>query len=301
MASKTPTTSLSKWNFQDQHVQQNLVGGDFVGSHSCIICATAPRLSDLTVAGLSADGNTTADSASANPGAWGQEFAIPIGVVDSASLAQDRQMAQIFEIGSKRSYLMSARTMTSFQIARVFYKGPSLLRMLYAYYPAAKIHPNGIASGNTLADLQNDTATAHSEEPIAISTALSKLLPVVQQVPGYDNFIINLDSDLFSQPMGLVLYYKDNLGRDVGAVFLEECYVANHNMGVSANSVLVAENTVIRCERVVPMKVNVVKSGGVIGDGLSSIKSGLTGAVTDAFGSLSGIFGGTAAANSPKL
>lgn len=282
-SSNTPTTSLKNWKFQNNHVQQNLAGGDFIGSHSCIICATAPRMADMANSG-----NFTNNTPNTGEnGDLGSEFAIPIGVLDSASLAQDRQMAQIFEIGSKRSYLVASRTIGQINMARVFYKGPNLLRMLYAFYPPAKIAAaTGDAQDMTLRDLESAPNT--TIQPIALDPKAGSKLPDIQDLPGYNNVILNLNSDLFSQPYGIILYMKDNHENDVAAVFLEECYVANHSMVISANSVVVAENVTMRFERVVPIKVRVktiADMQNVGRDSIANIAGGL-------FGLPKGVIGG---------
>lgn len=256
---RMPTTSLENWDFAQKHVQQNLVGSDFVGSHSTIICATAPRMEDLVEAGnfSNAIGSDTATED------LGSTIAIPIGVIDSSAIQQDRQLAQIYEIGSKRSYLMSARTATQMSINRVIYKGPNLLRMLYAYYPAeAAASVISEDTGNILYDNLKNEGTGHGGRPISLDQNFIGTLPKdIKDNPGFNNFWLNLSSDVFSQPYGLILFMKDNNQSDVAAVFLEECYIQNHGTQISANSVVMAESVSIRCERIVPIKVKIEKYG----------------------------------------
>jgi hypothetical protein len=290
MAAKV-STSLQNWQFQDQHVQQNLAGGDFIGSHSCIVCATAPRMADLT------DGGNAFINDVANTGAGGDltgTYAIPIGVIDTASLMQDRQIATIFEIGSKRSYIMASRTVGQLQIARVFYKGPNLLRMLYAFYPPEKLAAKtGDVAGMTLRDRESDQGTAIPQ--IGMDGTASSFLPTIKDNPGYGNVILNLNSDIFSQPYGIVLYMKDNNDTDVAAIFLEECYVATHSMNISANQVVVAENVSMRFERAVPIKCRVVGgrggAGGLTGLGASNLLAGGTNVQQGVAGILAGLGG----------
>ena len=260
------TTSIGNWVFQKQHVQQNIVGGDFVGSHSCLLCATGPRLSDLTkgMASIPDGSKDTVQGVNSvtgevtQPGDVDETFAIPIGVIDTASLQQDRQIAQIFEIGSKRSYILASRTVGVLNIARVFYKGPNLLRMLYSYYPQAKIDANSGGTTNTLMDNNAHSSTAHAASPIGIDKDMSAELQDIRDLPGFNNVWFNLNSDIFSYPYGMVLYIQDNNNNDVAAVFLEECYIQNHQFNMSANQIIVAENITMRFERIVPIKVNVI-------------------------------------------
>ena len=254
------TTSFNNWDFNSQHVQQNLTGGDFVGSHTVIVCATAPRISDLSTGGGTGTSGTSPDigggftrSASSDQGKG--TYAIPLGVVSDFTVNQNRQLQQIFELGSKRSYFLSARNITTIGLSRVFFHGPSLLRMMYAYYPDSKI--GGGQAGNSLRDVTScpDTKMA----PIAYQNGDCQELPNISKkdLPGYDNFFINLASSLFSQPIGLVMYIKDNAGKDVGAVFFEECNIEAHQMGMSQGAVVIGEGLQIRCDRIVPIRVQV--------------------------------------------
>lgn len=260
-SSRKITTSLSEWDFQTQHVQNNLTGGDFVGSHGCVLCATAPRLEDLAEGEGFQDNlfNDIEDTAAED---LSSAIAIPIGVIDTATIQQNRQVAQIFELGSKRSYILSARTVSQMSLARVFYKGASLLRMLYAYYPS-KVKggtDNEVIStdyGNILRDNTKDAGSSMGGEPVKMDSWLKSRLPVIQENPGYNNVWFNLASDVFSQPCGLIMFMKDNNKSDVAAVFLEECNVQTHGLSISANSVVLAENTSIMFERIVPIKVKI--------------------------------------------
>ena len=256
------TTSFDNWDFNSQHVQQNLQGGDFIGSHTVIICATAPRISDLMNGPSGAAATSSAQTipgftTEASVGSTKNAYAIPLGVVSDFTIQQQRQLQQIFELGSKRSYFVSARTVTSLALSRVFFHGPSLLRMLYAYYPAEKL---GSGAGNELKD--NPSCPDTVLPKIAVRQDKCSPLPTISKrdLAGWDNFFINLASTLFSQPIGLVLYIKDNVSHDVGAVFMEECNVEGHQMGMSQGAVVLAEGVSIRCDRLVPIRVQVARN-----------------------------------------
>lgn len=273
------TTSFSNWDFNSQHVQQNLTGGDFVGSHTVIVCATAPRASDLSVTGTNASINVPglpSFSAEASTGSTQDGYAMPLGVVSDFSINQNRQLQQIFELGSKRSYFLTARNLTSLALSRVFFHGPSLLRMLYAYYPAAKL---GAGAGNQLRDNVKCPDTKTPE--IAFKEDKCAPLPTVKSgdLAGYDNFFINLASTLFSQPIGLVMYVKDNAGSDIGAVFFEECNIEAHQMGMSQGSVVIGEGVQIRCDRILPIRVqvnqNVQNAAAAVNETVSTVGTGV--------------------------
>lgn len=269
------TTSIQNWDFNSKHVQQNLEGGDFIGSHTVILCATAPRLSDLTAGALGGNNDTSKSplgtyQTEASAGANNVAFAIPIGVVSDFTVQQQRQVQQVFEIGSKRSYFVSARNITSLSLTRVFFHGPSLLRMLYAYYPADKL---GAGAGNVLRD--NPSCPDTQVATIGMKEDSCANLPSIKSadLAGYDNFFINLASTLFSQPIGLVMYIRDNANNDVGTVFFEECNIDAHQMGFSQNAVVLAEGIQIRCDRIVPIRANVARSAQAAANNVSSTLS----------------------------
>jgi len=261
------TTSYNNWNFNTQHVQQNLTGGDFVGSHTIIICASAPYLSVLSTSGTGA-GNALASNSPQASGmftAYNEQvsndnaataFAIPLGVVSDIGLQQQRQINKIYEIGSKLSYTVSARTSISISLSRVLYHGPSLLRMLYAYYPHDKLGGNG---SNVLRDLPGMPDTRIPE--VGNDSSFVARLPNIEELPGYDNIFLNAASDLFSQPLGLVMYIRDNTKKDVAAIFIEDCNLVAHQFGITQNSVVIAEGVQITADKIHPLKVNVASVG----------------------------------------
>lgn len=249
------TNGLSSWDFSTKHVQQNLEGSDFVGSHSVILCATYPRVADMAQDGKDKvdwdlNNSTIADDGNNELNNFNGVTAFPIGVVDSSAIQQDRNLQQIFEIGSTRSYLMSARTITQMSINRILYNGPTMLRCLYAYYPYDKFLQSNVA-------YTSEEYTANKVQAPMLGGAGDSVmsLPIIQDAPGYGDFWMNLASDLFSHPMGLVLFIKDNNKRNVAAMYLEECYIQNHSFQMSANSVVMAESCTIRCDRIHPIAV----------------------------------------------
>jgi len=268
------TTSYNNWNFNEQHVQQNLSGGDFVGSHSIILCATAPNMAALSSigngqnntigdSGFGAAPNAAAAAAGIPSSVFGgftekismdrtaPAFAIPLGVCSDVTVQQARQINKIYEIGSKLSYTVSARTTISLSLSRVLYHGPNLLRMLYAYYPEALLQ----GQGNRLADMAKKGDTAMPE--IKLESNFQSSLPKINDLPGHDNIFLNAASDLFSQPIGLVMYIKDNVHSDVASIFIEDCNLVTHQFGISQNTVVVAEGVQLTADRIRPMKVNV--------------------------------------------
>ena len=230
MASKA-STSIATWDFQSFHVQHELSGGDFINAASTLIAAGPPNVRFAGDASAFRD-NVQVQELNA--------YAYPIGVLESFGMGQNKQLQRLFEIGSKRSYFNPGRNIGRLNLARTLYHGPSLLRVLYAYYPASKIHP-------TVASLLASASGARGAE----ST------PIVDNLPGFADFFINLDSDLFDQPFGLFVLLLDSDGSPYGAVYLEQCYIENHQWSINSSSVLIAEGVTVQFDQIIPVDMGV--------------------------------------------
>ena len=221
--------SFSQWSPYDRFVQSGMVDGQFVSAAFTIIAAGPPRLANI-------GGATITAGALASSGA--DQIVLPIGVVQNLNLSHNRQFNRIFEVGSERSYFISGRTMGQLTLARILYHGPSLLRMLYAYY-------EDLIPPTTVDAVFSNAGVATVANPHDVK------IP-----PGYENLFINLASDLFNQPIGLLLYIRDSNEDTVGAVYIEGCYIPNHTWATDAQGVMVQETAAIQFERVVPVAVS---------------------------------------------
>jgi len=115
------------------------------------------------------------------------------------------------------------------------YYGPSLLRMLYAYYQESM-------PPYTIAPLFTNPAV----------TALANFKDI--KLPaGYENIFLNLASDLFTQAIGLLLYLRDTYERTVAAIYAEGAKVPNHGLSADATGLLMMESATILPERLVPV------------------------------------------------
>jgi hypothetical protein len=237
------TTDFTTWDFHNYHVQQELTGGQFVSAETTLIAAGPPELSDIGAGGAAGAGTV-----------------YPIGLLESVGLQQNKQLQRIFEIGSSRSYFVPGRNIGSLSIGRTFYFGPSLLRVLYAYYA------QNAASSQTGADnfvLGGAAATAITEDGNTLTpNPYDVLLPgygsglhTVVRSPGEGYFWIDLASDIFAQPTGMAIYFKDSNDLSLGAVYLENCYVQGHQMNISSGSVLVMEGASMQYDQLRPIKV----------------------------------------------
>ena len=224
------STSYTSWDFHKYRVQQELTGGQFVNAESTLIAAGPPHLADAT--------DIEGDSV------------YPIGLLETFGLQQSRQLQRIFEIGSSRSYFIPGRTIGSITLGRTFYFGPSLLRVLYAYWKGqAEDGPIGLGAENP------DVSTAAGYA----ASGNSPLLPTFPEQKdlfrkaGHGFLLIDLASDLFAQPTGMAVYFKDANTDTLGGFYLEECYVQGHQMTVSSGSVLIMEGASLQYDLLVPI------------------------------------------------
>lgn len=195
-----------------------------------MLAAGPPRLANIGgAAGLG--GIVTGNGQAAN------QVVLPIGIVQNFNLSHTRNFARIFEVGSERSYFIAGRTVGQIGLGRVYYHGASLLRILYAYYQ----------------DLVNPTIVP-AMFPNAGAAAMQNPHDVIIP-PGYENIYVNLASDLFAQPVGMLMYTRDVNLATLGAVYFEACYIPNHTWATDSQGVLIQEQVAVQFERAVPVSV----------------------------------------------
>jgi hypothetical protein len=140
-------------------------------------------------------------------------------------------------------------------IGRTFFFGPSLLRVMYAYYRHNRNNINiGTQPPGTERDF-GDGFTFLDPEAALIDGADPGNLHELRRSPGEDYFFVDLASDLFNQPTGLAIYFKDANFFSVGAMYLQETYIQGHQMSISSGSVLIMEGVSAQFEKIVPIKV----------------------------------------------
>ena len=247
------TTSFNNWDFHNHHVQSELLGGEFVSAETTLIAAGPPRLTDIT-------GGPGGDDSTIDVPDEG-DMVFPIGVLENVGVSQSKQLQRIFEIGSSRSYFIPGRTIGSITLGRVLYHGPSLLKVLYAHYKQTvgniKINDKGVGA-------QINVGGVSIPDPNATLLELPDLQKELHRVkynPGFDDLWMNLASDIFNQPTGMAIYFRNQLDMTVGAVYLEECYVQGHQMSISSGSVLIMEGVSLQFDRVRPIRMQLAGAG----------------------------------------
>jgi hypothetical protein len=236
--------NFSDWSPYTNYVQAGMTDGQYVNAGFMLLAAGPPRIANI-------GGAASFAQALSGNGQSANQIVLPIGVLQNFNVSHNRQFSRIFEIGSERSYFISGRTVGQLSLGRIYYHGASLLRILYAYY-RDDIGPTLIPS------MWPNAGAATQANPHDV------IIP-----PGYENIYINLASDLFAQPIGILMYIRDINQDALGAVYFEACYLPNHAMATDSQGVLLQENVGMQFERAVPVSISALtlisSSGGNAG------------------------------------
>ncbi len=219
--------SFGTWNPYTNFVQGGMADGKFVAGGFTLLAAGPPRLAEL--------GGEAALASELNSGE--SDVVYPVAAVQNVNMSQNKTFMRVWELGSERSYFIGSRTVGQLALSRVYYHGPSLLRALYAYYQdligpvqVPWLFPNPGAGA---------VANPHD----------------VHISPGYENFFLNLASDLFNQPIGIMMYMRDSNLDTMGAIYLESVVIPNHTWATDAQGTIVQETVAMQYERIVPVAV----------------------------------------------
>jgi hypothetical protein len=229
------TSSFSNWDWANQRIHPDLKAGQFISAETTLIASGQPSLSgDVATADKGANLEDPGD-------------VYPLGLLEQFGLQQNKQVQQIFEIGSARSYFIPGRVVGSVSLGRTFFYGPSLLRALYS-------HQNPLGAVAVGAEVTTTAGTTTTSPNAALLTT-AKQYKNIKRTPGNNNLWVDLMSDMFSRPTGLAVYFKDKMDATLGAFYLEECYVTGHQLSISSGSVLISEGTQLLYNVLTPIEI----------------------------------------------
>jgi len=234
--------TFSEWSPYTNYVQAGMVDGAYANAGYTMLAAGPPRLANIGGAAALASqvsGAVISSNGGAQPpvSAGANQIVFPIGIVQNFNLSHTRQFSRIFEIGSERSYFIAGRTVGQIGLARIYYHGASLLRTMYAYY-------SDIIPPTVVQPMFGNIGSQTMSNPHDV------IIP-----PGYENIYINLASDLFAQPVGLLMYIRDINQDALGAMYFEACYMPNHSWATDSQGVLIQESVAVQFERGVPVEI----------------------------------------------
>jgi len=224
-------SALSNWDYFNRQVQSGLLEGRFMNAAFTLVASGPPRLAAV---------------AGAATGVLGDDLAYPMGVLQNFNIGQNSQIMRLWEIGSERSYFIRGRTVGQVGLGRIVYHGPTLLRVLYSYLESSSLNaPFESLYENSAQSFLNTSGNAGSKDEFRVA-------------PGYQNFWMDLASDVFSQPVGLLFMFRDSNEDTVGAIYLEYCYITNHGMNTDAGGTIITEQSALLYERLMPIDVQAV-------------------------------------------
>lgn len=265
------TTSVAEWTRALRHVEANVRSGRYVNAETTLLVAGPPRVSDIgglnnadTFAARNFQGGTNSDVL----GVTGRDALYPIGMVEQVGVQQAQNVQKMFEIGSRRSYQAGGRVQVVGNLGRVLFSGPSLLRVLYAYYP----NVIQMANGQRIGPGQDQDSV--SRTIVGAGDAVSQVFPPILFEPGSkagvdpesgdslaDSFMINLMSELFSHPFGLGVILRNNRDQNYGGWYMEDCMVTTHGLNISSTSTLITEAVSFQADACVPMEFSTGDQG----------------------------------------
>jgi len=257
-------TNFTDWSWSSEHVQTEIVNGEYLSSETALLLAGPPRLSQVNAASTFAANNQQAAN-NLNDISDNTTILFPLGLLADATLQQGRNIRPVFEIGSVRRYLIPEKVSTSLRVSRVKFYGPSLLRVLYAYYPNELL---GGTSGTFATALPasapglNVPEIGSGEEPgfgrvdaLPVGANFGVSPEEANDPRNNRDWWVNLQSVVFRQPLGLCMYLKASTDQGYGAAYMEDCYVGRHGFSVNAEQVMMMEAVDIELDRIRPIRL----------------------------------------------
>jgi hypothetical protein len=154
---------------------------------------------------------------------------VPIGLTDGVQYQADAGLQRLFEIGSDRAFFTRGKTQ------------------------------HAISMGKMLADQNN----------ILYALSVNAYRPTVDDggysAPGASSpdsgIMMNLDSEFFNVPFGLMMLFKtkgggDGYGTPLTAIYLEYCMFQNYSFSVASQAPVIVENVMMQFDRPVPVSFN---------------------------------------------
>lgn len=184
---------------------------------------------------------------------------VPIGLVQNVQVSQQKQIQQLFEIGSKKPYFIPGRNIIGGGIGRVLFDGPSLMYAMYLR-EANNASPTNKGLINPKSPIWKPTGTDQTDHPTWLNNADSLGEEDVEfkggssniqnPTPGY--FFMNLGSSFFHRPTGLGFVLFDGENEPYGGFYLENCYIQSHAFSVSSQQTILMEQVSFRASSLKP-------------------------------------------------
>lgn len=155
---------------------------------------------------------------------------LPIGLVDGIGINTSPGLSRLYEIGSNRAFFTRGKTQSSISFSKMLADQPNVLKAL----------------------------TLNSYNTLAMNTAGTKAPGAASPNP---DIMMNLDSEYFSVPFGLLLMFKtrggntDGTGKILSAIYLEYCMFSNYQFNIQSTAPVIMEGVGIEFDRIVPVSL----------------------------------------------
>lgn len=253
--------TLATWGSgtpQGQSVERDTDSLSYEAAHpdDTLILAGPPRYSQLDPT------PTPVTGASGSADKFGTEYGLlPIGMVQQISFQQSKPTQPLMAVGSGRSFFTSGKAQTSWTAARLWVKGPNLLKVMYAWSRRTKDKGGKDLSTKLQPAAMNDIAA----------------------VDDADDFYTNLDSELYYMPFGMMCLFRDKVHDYLGAFYVELCMIGNWGSSVTAGSSQIMESVSGMADRILPIELSQVGAAYYANREAAAAIVGLTtGSVTSA-------------------
>ena len=154
---------------------------------------------------------------------------MPIGLTDGVQYQADAGVQRLYEIGSDRAFFTRGKTQHALSLGKMLADQANILSALSvnAYRP-------------TVDDGGYSAPGATNPNP---------------------NIMMNLDSEFFNVPFGLMMLFKtkgggDGYGTPLTAIYLEYCMFVNYSFSVASQAPVIVENVQLQFDRPVPVSFN---------------------------------------------
>ena len=206
------TRGVNSWVFQQNHVERHMDNAAYEAAHpdDTLVLAGPPRKNSLE--------NLVTTT--------GVGSLLAIGMLQNVQFTQSKPTQPMMAIGSGRSFFVSGKAQTQWNIARLFVNGRNLLRVLYH---------NAIAANVDVSKMDDQAALKQNSQ-----------------------FFINLDSELYYVPFGLAAFFRNKAHDVVGAFYCELSMINSYAIGFTAGQNMVLENVSGLADRLMPMELSAV-------------------------------------------
>jgi len=206
--------SFDSWSFQESYVERMMDNAAYTAAHpdDTLVLAGPARKSGLVKEGI--------------------QNMLAIGMLQAVSFSSTKPTQPMMAIGSGRSFYVSGKSQTQWQMGRLFVNGRNMLRVLYHNAIMGGIDPSKF----------DDVAAEGSNGS-----------------QGGNKYFINLDSELFLVPMGLGAVFRDKTHGYCGGFYAELCMITSYAIAWNAGQNLILENVSGMADRLLPWGSNTEK------------------------------------------